>query len=111
MTSVAFAIVGLAECAGILGDPERAARLYGAADAVFGSVGMAFHPLFASASFHDHHLNLIRRQLGDEGFDAARAEGRVMTVEEAVRYAQGRDDLGDGAAAERARRTGSANPV
>jgi predicted ATPase/transcriptional regulator with XRE-family HTH domain len=83
-THVALAIVGLAECSATLGNPERAARLYGAADAVFRSVGMSFHPLHASASFHERHLDLTRENLNPETFKAARAEGRAMTFEEAV---------------------------
>jgi tetratricopeptide (TPR) repeat protein len=85
---VAFVIVGLAECLAAQRDPERAARLYGAADAVFASVGISFHPLRASASFHEHYLNLGRGQLGDEAFEAARSEGRARGFEQAVEYAR-----------------------
>src|SRR5688572_221690 len=60
---VAFVLVGLAECLAAQGEPGRAARLYGAADAVFASVGMSFHPLRVSASFHEQYLNLAREQL------------------------------------------------
>jgi predicted ATPase/DNA-binding XRE family transcriptional regulator len=83
-THVALAIVGLAECSAMQGNPERAARLYGAADAVFRSVGMSFHPLHASSSFHERHLDLTRENLDPETFEAARAAGRAMTLEEAV---------------------------
>ena len=81
---VAMAMVGLAECSATQGDPERAARLFGAADAVFRSVGMSFHPLHASASSHERHLDLTREKLDPKTFEAARAEGRAMTLEEAV---------------------------
>jgi non-specific serine/threonine protein kinase len=79
-----LAIVGLAECSATQGNPERAARLYGAADAVFRSVGMSFHPLHASSSFHERHLDLTRENLDPETFEAARAEGWAMTLEEAA---------------------------
>lgn len=83
-THVALAIVGLAECSAMQRHSERAARLFGAADAVFRSVGMSFHPLHASSSFHERHLDLTREHLGPERFETARAEGRAMTLEEAV---------------------------
>ncbi|MDQ4063928.1 MAG: helix-turn-helix domain-containing protein [Actinomycetota bacterium] len=84
---VALSIVGLAECSATQGDPGRAARLFGAADAVFRSVGMSFHPLHASASFHKRHLDLMREELDPKTYEAARAEGLAMTFEEAVAYA------------------------
>jgi predicted ATPase len=84
---VALAIVGLAECSATQGDPGRAARLFGAPDAVFRSVGMSFHPLHASASFHEGHLDLLREELDPKTYEAARAEGLAMTFEQAVAYA------------------------
>jgi predicted ATPase/DNA-binding XRE family transcriptional regulator len=85
---VAFVLVGLAECLAAQGEPGRAARLYGAADAMFASVGMSFHPLRASASFHEQYRNLARQQLGGEAFEAARTEGRAMGFEHATEYAR-----------------------
>jgi hypothetical protein len=85
---VAFVLVGLAECLAAQGEPERAARLYGAADAVFASVGMSFHPLRASASFHEQYLNLAREQLGDEAFEDAQTQGRSMSFEQALDHAR-----------------------
>jgi tetratricopeptide (TPR) repeat protein len=85
---VGFAIMGLAECSAALGQSERAARLYGAADAVFASVGMSFHPLRASRSFQEHFQNLARQQLGDAIFEAARTAGRAMSFDQAVAEAR-----------------------
>lgn len=93
---VALAIVGLAECAATQGNPERAARLFGAADAVFRSVGMSFHPLHASTSFHERHLDLTREKLDPKTFEAARAQGLAMTFEKAVAYALEDDDASPG---------------
>ena len=81
---VALATVGLAECSVMQGEPERAARLFGAADAVLRSVGMSFHPLHANGSVHEQHVALTRERLGPKAFEEARAEGRAMTLEEAV---------------------------
>jgi predicted ATPase/transcriptional regulator with XRE-family HTH domain len=85
---VAFVLVGLAECMAAQGEAGRAARLYGAADAVFASVGMSFHPMRASAAFHQQYQSVAREQLGDESFEAARAEGRAMSFEYATQYAR-----------------------
>lgn len=84
---IALSMVGLAECSAAQGKPERAAQLYGAADAVFSSVGMSFHPFSMSAAFHERYVNLAREQLGNAVFDAARAEGRAMSFEQAIEYA------------------------
>lgn len=86
-----FAMVGLAECSSAEGEPEQAARLYGAADAIFASVGMSFHPFNMSASFHERYVDLARGQLGAGAFDAARAAGRQMAYEQAVEYVLERD--------------------
>ena len=93
---VALAIVGLAECSATRGNPKGAARLYGAADAVFRSVGMSFHPLHASATSHERHLDLTREQLDPKTFEAARAEGSAMTFDRAVAYALEDDEASPG---------------
>jgi predicted ATPase/transcriptional regulator with XRE-family HTH domain len=85
--NVGYALVGLAECWGARGEPERAARLLGAADEVFESAGMSFHPYNTSASFHERYLNLARNQLEEQRWSVARAEGRAMSFEQAVAYA------------------------
>lgn len=81
---VALATVGLAECSVMQGEPERAARLFGAADAVLRSVEMTFHPLHANGSVHEHHVALTRERFDPIAFEEARAEGRAMTLEDAV---------------------------
>jgi predicted ATPase/DNA-binding XRE family transcriptional regulator len=85
---VAFVLVGLAECSAARGNPVRAARLYGAAAALFASVGMSFHPMRASAAFHEQFLTLAREHLGAEAFEAARTEGRSLGFEHATAYAR-----------------------
>ena len=72
---------------GARGEPERAARLLGAADEVFESAGMSFHPYNTSAYFHERYLTLARNQLEEQGWSAAGAEGRAMAFEQAVAYA------------------------
>ena len=67
------------------GDPARAARLFGAADALreeFGSPNRA--DAFAE---HEQVLSTIRYALGDAAFDEAWAEGRAMDTKQALAYA------------------------
>jgi hypothetical protein len=81
------------------GEPERAARLLEAADVVFESAGMSFHPYNTSASFHEHYHNLARNQLEDRRWSTARAEGRTMSFEQAVAYALEDDEASPASAA------------
>jgi tetratricopeptide (TPR) repeat protein len=90
---VAMTLVGLAECAMAQEEPERAARLYGVADAVYTSVGTSFHPTHANAAFHQRYMDMARRQLGDVTFEAMRAEGQSMHLEQATANVLSADEL------------------
>jgi tetratricopeptide (TPR) repeat protein len=81
-------IESLERCAWIAADlhqPERAARLFGAAEAVRERIG-APQPL-GDKPMYDRHLARARAALDGLAFDAAWAEGRTMTLDEAVEYA------------------------
>jgi predicted ATPase len=82
-----YCLEGLAACFAGQGSYERAARLYGAAEMVFSSTGVSFHP--------ESHLlsrGLVRSQLSEERWAGAWAEGWAMTLEQAVDYALERDN-------------------
>ena len=66
-------------------DAARAARYCGAADALFERAGVAIWP--TRRRHYDAALDTVRAALGTEAFDAAWAEGRAMTREQAVAYA------------------------
>ncbi len=69
-----------------LGEPEAAARLWGARNTLGGDVGReADHPLELAA--HDEAVGRVRHALGDEAFQLAWERGSAMTLEEAVAYA------------------------
>lgn len=72
-----FAVLAIAE-----GDAKRAARLYGAAAVIRETIGAPLPP--EELAEHKEHLTEIRRQLGDQAFAAALAEGRALTTEQAV---------------------------
>lgn len=65
---------------------EEAARLFGAAEAIRHRLGIALLP--SDQTVADADLDLVRRSLGDESFDTAWTEGRALSVEDAVAYAQ-----------------------
>ena len=78
-------LMGAAAVAGAANQPERAARLFGAVQAVFEMTAYRIPP-FDLAEL-DRHIQTARVQLGEERFMALAAEGRAMTMEQAIEYA------------------------
>jgi tetratricopeptide (TPR) repeat protein len=72
-----------------LGGYERAMRLVGAGEAIAQSIGDRDLPM--PFQFSDP-VGASRKAIGDEAVEAALAEGRRMTREEAVAYARSADD-------------------
>lgn len=85
--SSAFTMDILAWIAHGLGRDERAARLFGAASAVWDAVRAApeFYASFRNA--HDEHERGARQSLGDRAFREAYDRGYQMSAEAAVDYA------------------------
>jgi predicted ATPase len=79
---MSLALDGLAAIAVKRGAWERAGRIAGAAGVMLEASGAAMSPV--DRAFRDRYLAEARAALGEEGFDAALADGRAMTVEEAV---------------------------
>ena len=68
------------------GEPEAAARLWGARNTLGGEVGReADHPLELAA--HDEAVAQVRSALGHEAFERAWQRGTAMTLDEAVAFA------------------------
>jgi tetratricopeptide (TPR) repeat protein len=87
-------VSSVAEWAGLAlscGQPERAARLLGASEAILEANGLLLPPL--SRVIYERNVAAVRAQLDEARFRAAWAEGRAMTLEQAVAYAleQGSD--------------------
>ena len=76
---------GLAAVAAKGGAWERAARLAGAAEALRDAIGFELEP--ADRAFRERYLAEVRERLGEAGLEAALAEGRALTLEQAVRKA------------------------
>jgi len=81
---------GAAAIAAGTDNPECAARLHGAAQALLETIDYRIPP-FDLAEF-DRHIRLAREQLGDTRFEAFAAEGYDMTMEQAIAYALEKSD-------------------
>jgi non-specific serine/threonine protein kinase len=82
---IAHCIAGLAAAAGAAQQSARAARLFGAADALFQSLGA--HMDLADRMEYDRHVAAVRAQVGEAEFDAAHAAGRALPMEQAIAFA------------------------
>jgi non-specific serine/threonine protein kinase len=84
--NVVFCATGLAGVAAREGRAERAARLFGVADALSEKTGAGVS-WSVLRNLNERDLAVTREMLDPEAFEAAWAEGRAMTLEEAVAYA------------------------
>jgi non-specific serine/threonine protein kinase len=88
---LAYGFFGLAAVAATRAEPARAARLWGAAEALreeIGVVSLSHWELYGYD--YEGRVSAARNMLGDEGaWERAWAEGRAMTPEQAVEYALG----------------------
>jgi ATP/maltotriose-dependent transcriptional regulator MalT len=84
---VAHCLEGLASTAGAEGNLARAARLWGAEEALLGKIEAAVYTYVPDRSLHRLRVDAARTRLGEEAFEAAWSEGRAMNSEQAVEYA------------------------
>ena len=67
------------------GDPERAARLLGASDALFKTMGLGLQP--PDQPVIDNYKTSMREQLGEKAFKAAWEKGQAMSLQQAIAFA------------------------
>ncbi|HEY3227848.1 MAG TPA: tetratricopeptide repeat protein [Roseiflexaceae bacterium] len=79
---VAEGLAGLAALAAVKRQPERAARLWGAAEALHETIGTPTWP--ADGIEHDRYQKIVRTQLDERTFAAAWAAGRALTPEQVI---------------------------
>jgi predicted ATPase/DNA-binding SARP family transcriptional activator/Tfp pilus assembly protein PilF len=80
-------LTGMSAVAGGVNQPERCAKLSGAAQsAIESTLDYRMDP-FDRAEF-DRHIQIARDRLGNETFEVLSKEGRIMTVEEAIEVAR-----------------------
>jgi predicted ATPase/DNA-binding XRE family transcriptional regulator len=84
---VGHTLASLAVAAERQQQPQCAARLIGAVDGVTERIRAALSQIPAQAARYEHSIEVVRAQLGNEAFAAARAAGRAMPLAEAIREA------------------------
>jgi predicted ATPase/DNA-binding SARP family transcriptional activator len=83
--SLPFALESVAALALVLDHPEKAARIFGAAETLRKSTNSPLPP--PNRPDYQKNLDILRQQLGPDHFDFAWAEGCAMKFDEAVAYA------------------------
>jgi tetratricopeptide (TPR) repeat protein len=89
--TLAFCLLGFAGMAGLYGEPERAARLWGAAQALRKAHESAMSA--ADRIEYEYCADSVGAQIDQAGQPAAVAEGCAMTQAQAVAYAMERQSL------------------
>jgi len=90
---IQVSLFGLAGVATRLEQPVRAARLWGAVENMQEDYSLHIAPMAHSLTDYEGHLMLARSQLGDEeAFAAAWAEGKAMSLEQAIDYGLGTEE-------------------
>ena len=82
---IAWCLEGMAEVAVAQRRPERAARLFGAAESLRDAIGAPRPPGFRG--YCERDLAAARDSLDEAAFENAWEEGRIMTPERAIEYA------------------------
>ncbi|MFN2250741.1 MAG: ATP-binding protein, partial [Anaerolineae bacterium] len=90
--NITLSLAGTGAVAAQQKHPRRGARLLAAAEAHRERTGMALDE--ANAAMHESMVAVARAQLAGHVWEAAVAEGRAMTLDEAVAYALSDDDPG-----------------
>lgn len=75
-------LLGLAAVAGGTNQFERSAKLNGAAQAILEQTGYTYLSFFRAV--FDRHIKVARDRLGETAFGELAAEGRAMTMEQAI---------------------------
>ena len=82
-----YSVLAMGKVAALRGRPVRAARLWGAAEALREQMGMPFSQFDLVHTGYERDLAAVRSALSGASFEAAWSEGRAMSPERAVEYA------------------------
>ncbi len=86
--NLAYFLEGLAVVAGVQGEAERSARLFGAVERLLRTVGAPVYDSYNPNRFlYERTKAAVRSRLGESAFEEAQDEGQAMTFEQAVAYA------------------------
>ena len=79
-------LAGLAGVAAVRGQHQRAAQLWGAAETQMAKAASFFDA--TDRRLYEHTIAKSRDQLGETAFEAERAQGQALSLEQAVEYAR-----------------------
>ena len=85
--NAAYCLEGLAGLIADRGEPVRAARLFGASEALLEAVGAPRYVQAQASALYERAVEALRSRLSEDAFGAAWSEGRAMTPEQAIEYA------------------------
>jgi len=86
--NLAYFLEALAVVTAFEGEGERSGLLLGATEALLEEVGASVYNYYMpDRSLYERAAASVRSQLGEEGFEQARAEGKTLGFEHAVEYA------------------------
>jgi predicted ATPase/transcriptional regulator with XRE-family HTH domain len=85
--SIAWCLAGLGSTAALDEEPERAARLWGAAERLRQAIGC--RPAPAARAIYESAIASVRGQIGAEAFAAAWAAGQALSLDQAIAEALG----------------------
>lgn len=85
--NTAYCLEGLVGLVGQYAEPESAVRLYGASEAILETVGAPLYVHAQDRALYERAVGVLRSRLSKAAFEAAWAEGRAMTSEQAIEYA------------------------
>jgi hypothetical protein len=86
-SNVAYCLEGLAAIAAREDRLERAARLWGAAEATLEPIEVIAYPYAPDRALYQRQVAAARERLDGESWTTAWTEGRAMTTGQAVEYA------------------------
>jgi hypothetical protein len=86
----AYSLEGLAGASAMLGEGQRAARLFGAAEALRERTGSVIG-LATLRELRERHMAALREWFDPDELEAEWSEGRAMTFEQAAEYVLGND--------------------
>ena len=95
LTGISFGVQALSWCAAFASPDAAAARLMGAAQAVWRTSGAKVDETNAYGMFDQRSAQKVREALGDADLDAAFAEGAAYSFEQAVTLALGQPEAGE----------------
>jgi tetratricopeptide (TPR) repeat protein len=84
---ILLSLAGFAGVLGMTGKPRQAARLFGAVESLLEAIGMAGRMDQSDQKEFDHYVAAVRAQLDEITFAKTWAEGRRMTLEQAIEFA------------------------